>query len=239
GGEAEAAGTARPGAAQSARHDVPAASRWRGGDGGLETPGPVGGRHHVRVLVPGKLSGGARWRWPTRGPGAGPRAGERAALGTARVSRTRRSLAAGGGAARGLRKVVRRGGPGAHTARALGRDHGVEGEQPLLQRAQWRRGDPGGALRDVVLRQGPVRAGRLREGGVEVRLPPVAQRTLLPAARAAAEGGLQELGSVAGPAPPDAGVQAAAVGNGGRAEERVSASPAVERDSGRAAGGRN
>ena len=97
----------------------------------------------------------------------------------------------------------------------------LEGEQPLLQRAEWRRGDQRGALRVVVLRQGAVRAGLLREGGVEVRLPPVAERSVLPAARAAAEGGLQELGRAAGEAAPDAGVQAGANGDGGGAEERV------------------
>ena len=99
--------------------------------------------------------------------------------------------------------------------------------------------DQRGPLCDVVLRQGPVRAGRLREGWVEVRLPAVAERAVLPAARTGAEGGLQELGCAEVPATTVAGVQARAVGDGGRAEERVRASLAVERDSGSAPGGRN
>ena len=90
GGEAEAAGTARPGAAQSARHDVSAASRWRSGDGSLQAPGPVRARHHGRILVPGELSGGARWRPAVRRTGARPRAGARAALGAAGVPGTLR-----------------------------------------------------------------------------------------------------------------------------------------------------
>ena len=103
----------------------------------------------------------------------------------------------------------------------LGRDHGLEGEQPIFQRPQWRGGDPGGALRVIVLRQGSVRTGLLREGGDEVCLPPVAQCAVLPAARAVAEGGLHELGCAAGEAAPDAGLQTGANRDGRGAEERV------------------
>ena len=135
-------------------------------------------------------------RPPTRRTGARVGAGECAAFGAVGVPGTGGSVAASADAARGLRKVVRRSRPRAHPARALGRDHGPEGEQPLFQRPQWRDRDPGGALRLLVLRQGPVRTGLLREGGGEVCLSPVAQRAVLPAAGAAAKGGLQELGAL-------------------------------------------
>ncbi len=64
-------------------------------------------------------------------------------------------------------------------------------------------------------------------------------RQSLTAARTGAERGLQELWCAEAPATPVAGVQARAVGDGGRAQERVRASLAVERDSGSSAGGRN
>ena len=58
----QASRTARPGAPQSARHVVSAASRRRSGDRSLQAPGPVRARHDGRILVPGELSGGSRWR---------------------------------------------------------------------------------------------------------------------------------------------------------------------------------